>query len=229
MTIWPGELMLATLTTSPCAASAQAFSAASTSSPMSAAMAPVPTGTASCMNSPRLRTSRTASAKPSAPETTRAEYSPRLCPAQRSGLIPRSVSTAAAATLAVRMAGWVLAVSASSSAGPSKQSRESGKPTASSALRHTAAAAGEASARRLPMPTDCEPCPGKRNAIFIGPLPAKQRRAPGEAAAEGRHQDEIARVEPLQGPRLLERHVHRGGAGVAVAVHVDDHAIHRAA
>ena len=41
-------------------------------------MAPVPTGTASCMNSPRLRTSRTASTKPRAPVTTKAEYSPDL-------------------------------------------------------------------------------------------------------------------------------------------------------
>src|SRR5262249_10950240 len=46
MTICPGELMFATFTTSPCAASAHACSAAASSSPSSAAMAPVPTGTA---------------------------------------------------------------------------------------------------------------------------------------------------------------------------------------
>ena len=60
------------------------------STPMSAAIAPVPTGTASCMNSPRLRTSRTASAKRSAPATTSAEYSPRLWPAARPARRPRS-------------------------------------------------------------------------------------------------------------------------------------------
>ncbi len=82
--------------------------------------------------------------------------------------MPRSESTTAAATLAVRMAGWVFAVSPSSSSGPSKQSFESRKPSASSARLQTAAAAGEDSAKARPMPTACEPCPGKRKAIFIG-------------------------------------------------------------
>src|SRR5262250_486236 len=172
ITICPGELMLATFTTSPWAASAQACSAAASSSPSSAAMAPVPTGTASCMNSPRLRTSRTASTKPRAPAATRAEYSPRLWPAHRSGLIPRSDRAAATATLAVRMAGCVFAVRASSSSGPSKQRRERGKPRASSARPHTAAAAAESWEKARPMPTDCEPCPGKRKAIFMGPTSA---------------------------------------------------------
>ena len=164
-TIWPGELMLATPTTSPCAASAHTCSAIGRSIPIRAAMAPVPTGTASCMNSPRRRTRRTASAKPSAPPTTSAEYSPRLWPAARSGVTPRSARAAAAATLAVSTAGWVLAVRASSSAGPSKQRRESGKPSAASASAHTARAPGEASARARPIPTSCEPWPGKRKAI----------------------------------------------------------------
>ena len=43
-----------------------------------AAMAPVPSGTASCMARPRSSTSLTASAKSSAPLQTSAEYSPRL-------------------------------------------------------------------------------------------------------------------------------------------------------
>ena len=76
------------------------------------------------MNSPRRRTNRTASAKESAPATTRAEYSPRLWPAARAGVMPRSASAAAAATLAVRTAGWVVAVRASASSGPSKHSAE---------------------------------------------------------------------------------------------------------
>ena len=44
-------------------------------------MAPTPTGTASCMYLPRLRTVRTASAKVIVPAATCAEYSPRLWPA----------------------------------------------------------------------------------------------------------------------------------------------------
>src|SRR3989338_5471850 len=64
------------------------------------------------------------------------------------------------------MAGWVLAVSFNSSSGPSKQSRESGKPAARSASSKTARAAGNASARALPMPAACDPCPGKTNASF---------------------------------------------------------------
>src|SRR5664280_2790876 len=46
-----------------------------------AAMAPTPTGTASCMYLPRLRTVRTASVNDRVPAPTCAEYSPRLCPA----------------------------------------------------------------------------------------------------------------------------------------------------
>jgi hypothetical protein len=72
---------------------------------MMAAIAPVPTGTASCMNSPRLRTIRTASAKRSAPAMTSAVYSPRLWPAARAGLRPRSAHAVAAATEAVNTAG----------------------------------------------------------------------------------------------------------------------------
>ncbi len=94
-------------------------------------MAPVPTGTASCMSSPRRRTTRTASAKDRAPATTSAEYSPRLWPAAIAGARPRSASTAAAATLAVRIAGCVFAVSWSSVSGPSKQSRARSNPRAS--------------------------------------------------------------------------------------------------
>ena len=58
--------------------------------------------------------------------------------------MPCSASAAAAATLAVRTAGWVLAVRARSDSGPSNASRESGKPSAASASFHTAAAAGDA-------------------------------------------------------------------------------------
>src|SRR4030095_13256916 len=196
------------------------------SPPGSAPIAPPPTGTASCMNSPRRRTRRTASAKSSAPATTRAEYSPKLWPAASSGRMSCSASAAAAATLAVRTAGWVLAVSARSDSGPSQANRESGKPSAASGSFHTAAAAGEAWARSPPMPTAWDPCPGKRNATFTRRLPAKERGAPGEAAAEGRQEHEIAGAEPLGRPGLFHRHVDGGGAGIAVAVHVDDDLLH---
>ncbi|MGC9913047.1 acyltransferase domain-containing protein, partial [Escherichia coli] len=46
------------------------------SRPMIAAIAPVPSGTASCMNLPRISTRRTASAKSITPAQTSAEYSP---------------------------------------------------------------------------------------------------------------------------------------------------------
>ena len=49
ITICPGPLMFAGLTTSPAAASAQARVTVSRSLPRMAAVAPVPTGTASCM------------------------------------------------------------------------------------------------------------------------------------------------------------------------------------
>ena len=175
MTIWPGELMLATPTTSPCAASAQICSTAASSTPMRAAIAPVPTGTASCMNSPRRRTRRTASPKRSAPATTSAEYSPRLWPAARAGVTPRSARAAAAATLVVSTAGWVFAVRARSAAGPSKQSVEREKPRAVSASAQTAAAPGERSASARPIPTSCEPWPGKRKASAPATIAAALR------------------------------------------------------
>jgi hypothetical protein len=50
MTIWPGELTFAAEQISPSrAASLQAASTASSSAPRTAAIAPAPTGTASCM------------------------------------------------------------------------------------------------------------------------------------------------------------------------------------
>ena len=77
---------------------------------------------------------------------TRAEYSPRLWPATKSGLIPFSFKTSATATETVRIAGWVFAVSCSCSAGPSKHNFESEKPRTRSAASKTRRAAGNASA-----------------------------------------------------------------------------------
>jgi len=128
-------------------------------------MAPTPTGTASCMKLPRARTVLSASAKSRAPEATSAEYSPSEWPARKEGaMADSSLSTLSAATLAARMAGCVLAVSFSSSSGPSKQRRDSEKPSASSASSKLILAILKLSASSFPIPACWEPCPGKMNA-----------------------------------------------------------------
>src|SRR5262245_27037859 len=195
---------------------------------MMAAIAPVPTGTASCMNSPRLRTMRTASAKRKAPATTRALYSPRLWPAASAGRRPRSAHAVAAATEAVNTAGCVLAVRASSVSGPSKASRARSNPSASLASSKMALAPADVSQKALPMPVACEPWPGNRNAMLVTTsLPPHESRAPREAAPERDDEHEVPALEPAGGDRFLERDVDRGGAGVAVAVDVDEDAVHR--
>ena len=90
MTVWSGELRLAVVTISlgrwstsrNCAVTAvQAASMSGRLRPRMAAMEPWPGGTADCMNWPRRRTVRTASAKEKVPAATLAEYSPREWPA----------------------------------------------------------------------------------------------------------------------------------------------------
>src|SRR5882762_6877506 len=129
-------------------------------------MAPCPAGTASCIYCPRLRTNCTASENFSAPAATSPEYSPRLCPATKSGVIPFSASTRYTATEQVKIAGCVLAVCFSSSSPPAKHICEIENPSASSASSKTARAAGYFSASSLPMPGYCDACPGNTNAIF---------------------------------------------------------------
>src|SRR5467141_4501551 len=130
---------------------------------------------------PRLRTSCTASANFSAPAATSAEYSPRLCPATKSGVSPFSASTRYTATEHVKIAGWVLAVSLSSSSVPSKQILEIDSPRASSASSKTARAAGYFSASSLPIPGYCEACPGNTNATLpiVNPFLALSRNNGG--------------------------------------------------
>ena len=70
MTICSGELMLAGEQISSCAACLQMRSTSASGIPNTAAIAPCPTGTASCMYLPRLRTVRTASAKSKLPAAT---------------------------------------------------------------------------------------------------------------------------------------------------------------
>ena len=73
-----------------------------------AAIAPVPTGTASCMYRPRRRTSASASANANVPAATFAEYSPRLWPATNAGCTPIDCSSRYAAMLTARIAGCVI-------------------------------------------------------------------------------------------------------------------------
>ncbi len=94
-------------------------------------------------NCPRRRASFTASENSSAPAATSAEYSPRLCPATKSGVMPCFSSARYAATETVRIAGCVFSVSLRSSSGPSKQSFEIGKPSAASASSKTACDSGK--------------------------------------------------------------------------------------
>src|SRR5258708_10565112 len=61
-------------------------------------------------------------------------------------------------------AGWVLAVRLRSCSGPSRQRRASGSPRAASASSKVARAAGETAAQALPIPTFCDPWPGKTKA-----------------------------------------------------------------
>ena len=159
MTIWPGPLKLAGTTTRPVWVWAvrQAASTSAALTPRMAAMAPTPTGTATCMARPRSRTVATAAPKVRAPAATRALYSPREWPATKSGLGRRAPKARTTMVLWVRMAGWVCSVSFSWSSGPWAISAERGNPRTSSASWSTAWAAGSAAARSTPMPTAWEP------------------------------------------------------------------------
>ena len=87
MTTWPGALKLATQTSA--SARLQATSTRSSSSPSTAAMVPGLAIPASCMASARSTTRRTPSSNDNAPVAVRAVYSPKLCPAQKLGSMPR--------------------------------------------------------------------------------------------------------------------------------------------
>src|SRR6202030_1010340 len=166
ITVCSGEFRFAGEHTSPSAARLHASVTTAGDNPIIAAMAPCPAGTASCMYCPRLRTSCTASANFSAPAATSAEYSPKLWPATKSGVMPLSASTRYTATEQVKIAGCVLAVCFSSSSLPAKHICETENPNALSASSKTARAAGYFSASSLPMPGYCDACPGNTNAIF---------------------------------------------------------------
>ena len=65
------------------------------------------------------------------------------------------------------MAGWVFSVSRRASSGPSKHRRDNSNPSVWSASSKTARAEGKVWARLLPIPANCEPCPGKRKAVCM--------------------------------------------------------------
>ncbi|MNV52005.1 hypothetical protein D3C71_1440760 [compost metagenome] len=119
ITTWPGELKFTGETTCPWADSSQALAIAALSRPMMADIAPVPSGTASCISLPRSSTRRIAAWKSSTPAQTSAEYSPRLWPAMMAGILPPCCcQTRKIATEAASNAGCVCQVLFSSSAGP---------------------------------------------------------------------------------------------------------------
>ena len=124
---------------------------------MTAAIAPVPSGTASCMAFARRRTSGTASLNASAPEATSAAYSPRLCPARQAGILPFfSCHKRQTAMPAVSITGWVLTVCASCSGVPALTICQRSSPKAAEASSKVARSTGESPYAAI-MPTDCEP------------------------------------------------------------------------
>ncbi len=136
-------------------------------------MAPAPTGTAFCMAKPRVRSRRAASEIERLPAEASAEYSPSECPATKAASRrtekPASLSSTRKAAMETAIsAGWAFSVSCSVSAGPSHMIAVSFSESAASTSSNTARAGGKASARALPMPMACEPCPGKVNAAVIG-------------------------------------------------------------
>ena len=161
MTIWLSVLMLASSTP----VSAQICSSASSFSPKMAAIVPGRLREACCISSPRWRTSWMASPKSMTLAATSAVYSPRLWPAtQAAAAAPGpaySCQARQAAMLTVIMAGCELTVSCNSAAGPWKMVLDRGKPRASSASAKVRRAAGDSSQNPAPIPTFCEPCPGK--------------------------------------------------------------------
>src|SRR5690554_2615935 len=114
------------------------------------------------------------------------------------------------------MTGWVLVVRLRSSAGPVAIRAARSCPSAAeacSSVRDTAELPAHASS----MPTDCDPCPGNTNAIFMdysfwigteaahgkksgSRLHASQHRTPGEAAAHALHQHKLTRPDATVTP-----------------------------
>ncbi len=170
-TVDTGEFSTATQTALPYPAIAASASSADNST---ASMAPWPAS----RRIRRLRRQITAQAsrRLSAPATRAAAVSPMLCPTQTSGRTPASPSAAASETSIAHSAGctWSIAVgnSLASVSNSSTDQPSSSRMAASQAVISARNAAERASSPR-PMPSHCEPCPGKTNAFrFTPPKPA---------------------------------------------------------
>src|SRR5579859_1485548 len=224
ITVCSGEFKFAAEQTSPSAARWHASATTACEIPITAAIAPTPCGTASCMYVPRLRTSCTASENFNPPAATSAEYSPRLCPATKSGFKPFSSATRKIATEHVKIAGCVFAVSFKSSSVPSKHIFEMENPNALSASSNTARAAGYFSASSLPMPGYCDAWPGNTNATF--PMSSTSaswhaKASLARAACEQLLLNLLIHVGPGKARRDANRIFHGIGVRTAMADHAN--------
>src|SRR3972149_11703321 len=137
--------------------------------------------------------------------------------------------------LTARMAGCALAVRVSVSCGPSKQRRAKSKPSARPPISKSSRASGTGSQKPRPIPTCCEPWPGKTSAILViawkvGPRsPSDQGRAPGQTSPKGNHKEQVAWPEPPRPDRFIEGNRNRSRGGVAEAVDIDDDSLLRQA
>ena len=162
---------------------------------------PSPAGTASCMRRPR-RARRPRRPPARARRRRRAPTTRRGCARDGDGRSPAvSSRTRNAATLAARMAGCACSVMTSTSSGPSKQRRESARPRRSSASSNTRRATGNESARSRPIPTLCEPWPGRRQTATgagISTLGRLDDLAPAIRAAVGARAVTLRRLAALR-------------------------------
>ena len=100
------------------------------------------------------------------PDATKAEYSPRLRPATRSGLIPFSLNKRKIATEVVKIAGWVYFVSFSFSSSLSIKARKS-YPKAWLASSKVALTVSYWSYKSRAIPSFCAPWPENKNAVLV--------------------------------------------------------------
>lgn len=100
---------------------------------MTAPIAPGRSDWMSAMRRPRSDTSAIPSAGLRHPAATAAVYSPRLCPATKSGCTPAWRASSVIAIETANRAGWATSVRVSSSIGPSRQSVRMSRSEASRA------------------------------------------------------------------------------------------------
>ena len=166
----------------------------SSSRPMSAAIAPSRPPPEACISRPRSRTRRTPSSSEIAPGRDErgvlAHRVPgregRLGRGEPGGRPPLAHRGRGSRSTSARSAGWAFSVRSSCSAGPSQASAVRGSPRAASAVGEDRGRAGETSARARPIPTDCEPWPGKTKANVDIVVKGSARTAPNRADSHAR-------------------------------------------